>query len=182
MMDNIVRLHVPSKMSYTSLVEDFMRALGAHIFPSDQVKRDNLSTVMNEIFTNVVKHSNTAKVDGIVRFQLEVGKKELKVSIYDHGPGIKINDQYPPYPLKFVGQKFKFRRVLDGAVFLNVDSSHVLSFSFEQSTSKHELSENLKNLKGHGMGISIITKIMDSVTYTLKDDGQFDWQMIKKLD
>lgn len=181
-MENIVRFHVPSKISYTSLVEDFMRSLGVHIYPTDQDKRDNLCTVMNEVFTNVVKHSDTSKLDGMVRFQIEVGTKELKVSIFDHGPGIKINDQYPPYSAELIGQKFKFRRVLDGAVYLNVDSSHNLSFSFEGSKNEQEISENLKNLKGHGMGISIITKIMDSVTYSLKEDGQFDWQMTKKLD
>jgi len=180
-MDNIIRLHVPSQIKYTSLVEDFMRSLGAHIYPDDEVRRDTLCTVMNEIFTNVVKHSDTVHRDGLVRFQLEIGIKELRVSIYDHGPGIKVNGQYPPYSNKLTGVRKPFRRVIDGTVFLEVIDPRNVLFTFEKSASAAELSENLKHLRGHGLGISIITKIMDSVIYSLRDDGQFDWQMIKNL-
>lgn len=182
MMQDIIRLHVPSQITYTSLVEDFMRSLGAHIYPEDESKRDSLSTVMNEVFTNIVKHSDTAKLDGFVRFQLEIGSKDLVVSIFDHGPGIKINNEYPPYSESIVGKKIRFRQVIDGVVYMSVLTPRDVSFAFEKTTSESGLSENIKHLKGHGMGISIMTKIMDSVTYSLKKNGQFDWLMIKKLD
>ena len=180
-MENIIRLHVPSQIIYTGLVEDFMRSLGTQLFPDDEISRDNLSTVMNEVFTNIVKHSDTAKLDGTVRFQVEIDSGNLKISIYDHGPGIKVNDEYPPYPPSLVGFRHKFRQVLDGAVYLEIIDPKVLSFSFEQDAHKTGQSDNLKHLKGHGLGISIMTKIMDSVVYVLRDDGQFDWQLTKKL-
>jgi len=181
-MENIVRLHVPSQIMYTSLVEDFMRSLGTHIYPDDQQRRDNLSTVMNEVFTNIVRHSHTAKLDGMVRFQMEIGSKELKISIYDHGPGIQVKSEYPPYSRSLVGHKSKFRQVLDGAVYLTVTDPKILSFSFEKSDDEAEFNDNLKNLKGHGLGISIMTKIMDSVIYKMREDGQYDWQLTKMLD
>ena len=67
-------------------------------------------------------------------------------------------------------------------VYMSVLTPRDVSFAFEKTTSESGLSENIKHLKGHGMGISIMTKIMDSVTYSLKKNGQFDWLMIKKLD
>ena len=133
MSQDIIRLHVPSQIIYTSLVEDFMRSLGVHIYPDDESKRDSLSTVMNEIFTNIVKHSDTAKLDGIVRFQLEIGSRDLIVSIFDHGPGIKINDAYPPYPVSLVGEKIRFRQVIDGSVYMKVLSPRDVTFDHDQN-------------------------------------------------
>jgi anti-sigma regulatory factor (Ser/Thr protein kinase) len=181
-MQDIIRLHVPSQMVYTSLVEDFMRSLGHYIYPEDKNKRDSLGTVMNEVFTNIVKHSHTTKFDGMVRFQLKIGSKNLVVSIFDHGPGIKINNELPPYTDATIGKKIQFRQVIDGAVYMSVLSPTDVNFTFEKSDPDSSLSTNIKYLKGHGLGLSIMTKIMDTVTYTMREDGQFDWLMIIKLD
>ncbi len=182
MIQDIIRLHVPCHIAYTSLVEDFMRSLGTHIYPDNESKRDSLSTVMNEVFTNIVKHSDTAKLDGMVRFQMEFGSKELVVSIFDHGPGIKIDNEYPPYSEEKVGKRIRFRQVIDGAVYVTVLSPNDVAFEFEKTEFESGISADISHLKGHGLGISIMTKIMDSVTYRLKEDGQFDWLMIKNIE
>ena len=180
-MEDIIRLHIPSNIAYTGLVEDFMRALGTKIFPNDNISRDNLSTVMNEIFTNIVRHSDTSRVDGIVRFKWQIGASDLKISIYDHGPGIPIAKKYPPYPPELLGTQHEYRRVLDGIVCLKIIEPNSVAFSFEPDVKSPDHPDNLKNLKGHGLGLSIMTKIMDSVVYVMRDDGQFDWQLTKNI-
>lgn len=181
-MREITRLHVPSHIKYTKLVEDYTISLGDHIYPDDEAARNTLGAVMNEVFTNIVKHSNTADLDDMVRLQMEVGSGLLVISIYDNGPGIEINNQLPPYDESLIGEKRVFREVMDGVVYLTVTSPNSLSFSFSDALDDLPGDEgDLSRLKGHGLGLSIITKIMDSLTYTLIEDGKFDWKMIKKL-
>ena len=181
-MKEITRLHVPSDIKYTKLVEDFILSFGEHIYPGNEGARNRLGAVMNEVFTNIVKYSNTTEHDNMVRFQIGVESDLLVISIYDNGPGIVIDDQVPPYNPSLIGKRRKFRKVIDGTVYLTVLDPYSLSFSFMKSE-KHgeEKSEDLTNLRGHGFGLSIVTKIMDSITYTYIGKGKYDWKMTKKL-
>ena len=181
-MKEITRLHVPSKIKYTKLVEDFTYSLGEHIYPDDEGARTRLSAVMNEVFTNIVKHSDTSNQDEMVRLQMEIESGLLVISIYDNGPGILVENQLPPYDKSLIGIQIKLRKVIDGIVFLTVLDSNSLSFYFkENEKSEMQDTDNLDDLKGHGLGLSIVTKIMDSITYTSIGDGKYDWKMTKKL-
>ena len=42
--------------------------------------------------------------------------------------------------------------------------------------------DEIEFLQGHGLGVSIMTKIMDTVTYSFIGEGKYDWLMIKNLD
>jgi anti-sigma regulatory factor (Ser/Thr protein kinase) len=181
-MKEITRLHVPCKIKYTKLVEDFTYSLGEHIYPNDEDARNRLSAVMNEVFTNIVKHSGTSDQDEMVRLQVEVESGLLVISIYDHGPGIEVEGQLPPYEKSLIGIKKVHRKVIDGIVYLTVLDPNSISFYFVQGVDKemHNF-DNLSDLKGHGLGLSIVTKIMDSLTYTSIGDGKYDWKMTKKL-
>ncbi|TFH00316.1 MAG: ATP-binding protein [Calditrichales bacterium] len=181
-MKEITRLHVPSDVKYTKLVEDFMRSLGEQIYPSDENSRHRLSAVMNEVFTNIVKHSDTPSLEQMVRFQFEFQSGLLEISIYDNGPGIMIDDHYPPYPESLVGQRRKFREVIDGVVIMTILDTLSLEFSFDEvAYDEDEAALNFAELKSHGYGLSIITKIMDSVTYKFIRPGIYDWKMTKRL-
>jgi anti-sigma regulatory factor (Ser/Thr protein kinase) len=181
-MRAITRLHVPSEIKYTKLVEDFMYSLGGYLYPDDERSRNNLSAVINEVFTNIVKHSNTPSHEELVRFQMEVDAGLLIVSIYDHGPGISIAGQLPPYGQSLIGLKKKFRKVIDGTVYMNVIDPYTLSFYFKDAeTEAGEDPDTLSDLGGHGFGLSIVTRIMDSVTYTCIGDDIYDWKITKKL-
>lgn len=183
-MKEILRLHVPGHPKYTRLVEEFMQSAAQYIYPEDEQMRSKLCAVMNEVFGNIVRHSDTSRIDELVRIQLEIGARTFLLSIYDHGPGIEIDGQYPPYTRDLIGKREAFRRVIDGTVFISVLDPYSVSFQFE----KHEQAvdynsmDELEQLNGHGYGISIVTKIMDSLIYSYSGEGNFDWQMVKKLE
>lgn len=183
-MDDIIRFHVPCKLDYTKLVEDVADLIGKHISAD---KKDQFSgklrTVMNEVFINIVEHSNTAAQNEIVRFQFELGFKYFTMSIYDYGPGFKADKFYPPYPKEIVGQKFKLREVIDGTVYFTVVDPFGVSFSFdEKNEADLDQLEEITEMRDHGMGVSIITKLMDSVTYSYIGQGKYDWKLIKKIE
>jgi len=181
-MKEITRLHVPCKIKYTKLVEDFTYSLGEHIYPKDDAARNRLSAVMNEVFTNIVKHSDTGDQDEMVRLQVELESGLLVISIYDSGPGIVIQNQLPPYDASLIGLKKIHRKVIDGIVYITVLDPHSISFYFVKNKEiEFEDPHTIEDLRGHGLGLSIVTKIMDSLTYTSIGDGKYDWKMTKKL-
>ena len=185
-MKDVLRLHVPSNIKYTRLVEDFTRSTMEYISPDNEQIRHSLCAVMNEVFVNIVEHSDTSKIDEMVRIQFEIGAKAFMISIFDYGPGIKVNNTLPPYDKKYIGEKFEFRKVVDGVVQATVVNPYSVSFTFDskEETDESEFNrmEEIDFLQGHGFGVSIITKIMDSVTYSFVGEGKYDWVMIKNLE
>ena len=182
-LNDIIRFHVPCKIEYTKLVEEVSGQIGMYFKKQmNPVFIQKLRAVMNEVFINIVEHSDTAAQNEIVRFQFEVRLDYLTISIYDYGPGFKAEGFFPPYPEELNGKKYKLRDVLDGIVYFNVINPLEVSFSFEEKDDVNldQLGE-LDNLEDSGMGISIITKLMDTVSYTYIGHGKFDWKLIKKL-
>ena len=183
-MHDILRFHVPCKLEYTKLVEDFMKVSARYLHPNGSTDFTNrLCSVMNEVFINIVRHSNTAAENEIVRFQFEIGLKYFSISIYDYGPGFDADGNRPPYPKESVGNKYKLRDVIDGIVYYKIIDPFSISFSFEEKQDV-ELDDlaNFDKLGENGMGMSIVTKLMDTVTYSYVGNGKFDWKLIKKLD
>lgn len=183
-MDDILRFHVPCDMKYTKLVEDFTRLISTYLHPNGTDGfSTKLSQVMNEVFVNIVMHSNTSKENEIVRFQFEIGLKYFSISIYDYGPGFKADKSLPPYSNEVVGKKYKLRNVIDGSVFYTVTDPFSVTFSFEELIDEN-ISDSVKieKLKESGIGMSIITKLMDTVTYSYIGHGKYDWKLIKKFD
>jgi anti-sigma regulatory factor (Ser/Thr protein kinase) len=183
-MHDIIRFHVPCKLEYTKLVEDVTNLIGFHLHLKDRDQfSSKLRAVMNEVFINIVEHSNTAAQNEIVRFQFEIGFQYFVISIFDYGPGFPADGCYPPYPKEICGKRFKLRDVIDGTVFFTVIDPFTVSFSFDERAEAliDQLGE-LNNLKDHGLGISIVTKLMDTVTYSYVGQGKYDWKLIKKLE
>ena len=180
-MQDILRFHVPCRMEYTKLVEDFARITAIHLNPnSDEEFKSKICAVMNEVFINIVEHSKTADENEVVRFQFEIGLKYFSISIYDYGPGFKADGKLPPYPKKLIGKKFKLRDVIDGEVSYTVVDPFSISFDF---TEKDDVNlDDLENLSDTGLGMSIVTKLMDTVTYSYIGNGKFDWKLYKKFD
>ncbi len=184
-MADIVRFHVPCKIEYTKMVEDFSELISNYlnVDKNEQKKlAQNLRTVINEVFINVVKHSNTSAIDEMVRFQFEMGMNFIEISIFDNGPGFEAESHYPPYPPYLFGKKFALSKVLDGMVYFKILDPFTVSFIFEalqDESFNFEQSENI--LRDHGLGLSIITKLMDQVTYSYIGEGRFDWKLVKQL-
>lgn len=183
-MQDIIRFHIPCKLEYTRFVEDVTDLISAHLKVKNSGQfSSKLRAVMNEVFINIVEHSNTAAQNEIVRFQFEIGFQYFTISIYDYGPGFKADGCYPPYPKEIIGQRFKLREVIDGTVCFTVVDPFMVSFSFEErKEAALDHLDELSNLKDHGLGISIVTKLMDTVTYSYIGQGKYDWRLIKKLE
>lgn len=182
-MPDIIRFHVPCKLEYTRMVEEVMLLVSSYVKSGEKDEvAEKLRTVINEVFVNIVEHSRTAGEDEIVRFQFELGIKYFTISIYDNGPGFKAGRHMPPYPAEVVGRVFKLRDVLDGRVNYRVVDPFTVSFLFEKKESRmNDKKELQKFVDDHGLGISIITRVMDSVTYTYIGQGKYDWKLIHKL-
>ena len=183
-MNDIVRFHVPCKKEYTHLVEEVAAQIGVYLKSKVSPQFiQKIRAVMNEIFMNIVNHSETAEKQEIVRFQFEIGHEYFTTSIYDYGRGFSAEGYHPPYPEKVIGKTFKLRDVLDGSVHFQVVDPFTLTFAFiEKEQSETELIDEFALLDDHGLGISIITKIMDSVSYSYLGNGKYDWKLVKKLD
>ena len=55
-MDDILRFHVPCKVEYTKLVEDFIKISSPFLHPhSPSDFTTKLCTVMNEVFVNIIE-------------------------------------------------------------------------------------------------------------------------------
>jgi len=182
-MNDIIRFHVPCKQEYAKLVEEVTAQIAVYLKTKISPEfSQKLRTVMNEVFVNIVKHSTTAEQNEVVRFQFEIGLEFFTISIYDYSSGFSAEGYYPPYPNDVIGKKYKLREVLDGMVYFTVVNPLELIFSFEERE-QVDLSEmdTFNLLDDHGLGISIVTKIMDTVTYSYIGQGKFDWKLVKKL-
>lgn len=180
-MQDIIRLHVPCKLEFTKLVEDFTKISATYLNPKATTEfTQKLCSVMNEVFINIVKHSKTSEENEIIRFQFEIGLKYFSISIYDYGPGFKANDHLPPYPKECIGEKYKLRDVIDGIVYYTVSDPFSIIFSFEEKQDV-ELDDlmDFEKLNDNGLGMSIVTKLMDTVTYSYVGNGKFDWKLVK---
>ena len=182
-MSDLIRFHVPCKVEYTKLIEDVTDLISTHSsFKGSSQFVQKLRSVMNEVFINIIKHSKTAEQNELVRFQYELGLHYFTISIYDYGPGFDAGGYMPPYPKKMIGTKHRLRDVLDGAVHFTITDPFSVSFEFiEKDDVNLDDLDNLENIEENGMGISIVTKLMDSVTYTYIGQGKYDWRLIKEI-
>ncbi len=181
-MQDIIRFHVPCHIKYTKFVEDFSRVASGYLYPqSDEVFASKLCAVMNEVFVNIVEHTDTAKENEVVRFQFEIGLKYFSISIYDYGPGFKADGHLPPYPKELIGKRYMLRETLDGHVHYQIVDPFTITFLFEEKEIDLDDFDDLGMLEDNGLGISIITKLMDTVTYSYIGNGKFDWKLVKQI-
>ena len=60
-MKDIIRFHVPCKLEYTKLVEDVSDLISSYLnLKNNEQFASKLRAVMNEVFINIVEHSDTA--------------------------------------------------------------------------------------------------------------------------
>ncbi len=184
-MPDIIRFHVPCKIEYTRMVEDFSELISNYLKVDSEERQklaQSLRAVVNEVFINIVKHSNTSAMDEMVRFQFEMGLNFIEISIFDNGPGFEAESHYPPYPPYLFGKTFPLNKVLDGLVSFKILDPFTVSFVFEETPDLETDFEKTANiLRDHGLGLSIITKIMDQVTYSYIGEGRFDWKLVKQI-
>ena len=172
-MSQALFLYIPAEVQFTQLVEDFTRSVCSSFIDAEVIHHDNIRMVMNELFTNSVKHTQTEQV----QIRMDVRTDTVKITLLDRGPGIMVKDQRPPYDQELIGHREPFRRVLDGTVYLTVCSPEQVRFTFENGGTFSDL----HRLQGHGLGLSIVTKLMDQITCSTLTDGRSCWEIIKHI-
>ncbi len=177
-MENI-ELRIPFDLKYTPLVEEF----SVQVFKLGKKEAEapdilQVRTAVNEAFINVIENSPESARTEPVCISFSVDPFSLQVELMDTGNGIKINDQLPPYPHEMVGKTFELLRTFDGIVWCKVETNRDISLSFE---SQIELSRELnrEQISVGGLGISIMTKLMNSVEYHYSEDKK-NYLIMKK--
>lgn len=163
---DILTFWVPSHLRFTQTVENFVNVILPLLKVSDAEKTIfELKVVLNEAFVNVVNYcsSNSSTLTEIV---FEVEHPRLGICFRDEGKGLSVQGQYPPYPQKMVGTKQLLLKTLDGKVVAHVENEHTVLLNFLEFNLDNIPPEVLiASAKDRGMGISLMTKIMDEVRF-----------------
>ena len=181
-MHEKITLKVPSDLKYTETVENFVNILLMNYDICANSKEVNdLKSVFNEAFVNVIKHSpvsgkSNVKMDFFLKTDL------LEIIFYDQGRGLKLNNLYPPYPSSMIGKTYPVLKTMDGEVTAYVASKKSLDLSFiEFDMDELNVKELVENARDGGMGISFMVKLMDSVKFEFSDKVGNCLKMSKKL-
>lgn len=180
-MQEIIRFHIPCRMDFHKMVEDFAEIIGKYIRAIAREEfTEDLKIVISDVFQNIVNYSNTAAQNELVRFQFELGYQLFLISIYDYGPGFKADQFFPPYPKEYIGKSYELCTTENGEVKFTVIDPVTIQFSFSENNKNYEpQSENEKNAYMRCKNLFRITKMMDAVSYSYIGHGKYDWKLIK---
>lgn len=173
MKDGQIALTVPCDLKYTTVVENSVHVIAPFLDGvfSNKFKLD-LRIILNEAFVNAVKHGCP---DSYKQTRITFGfdSNSFEVSIKDPGKGILVNEFAPPYPESLIGCTEVIQKTLDGQVMAFVENHDRLKISFDEiDLADLEKSGYLEITPTGGLGISLMTKIMDEIYFEyLGDDG-----------
>lgn len=131
--------------------------------PSLHHRKGQVIVALAEARGNVVRHTLDPSGGTCFLRQAPTGKPAIELLFGDLGPGLPINGMTPPYPPHMVGKVFEYRRTLDGFLSCTVMSENTVEMSFREADLAASLS--IEDLPVGGMGLSIMAKVMDRVTY-----------------
>ncbi len=177
--DKIVIL-VPCCLKFTETVENSVNIILPLLKVSDAEKTAfDLKVVLNEAFVNVVNYCSN-ELSTAVQIMFDVEPHRLGIRIRDRGKGLPIQEQYPPYPNKMVGTKQVLLKTMDGEVIAYVDNDHTITLTFQEHNLEDISSEVLfESAKEGGMGISLMTKLMDEVRFTYLESKYNYLELVK---
>lgn len=124
--------------------------------------------VINEAFTNAFRHGDSKgrEISIEINASTEESCPVLTLSVEDFGKGIRLNGAPPPYPSDFLDREFILAETIDGSVIAKVTGTAHLQIDFREAPKQGEaFDRTVDRLKYGGMGLSIISKIMDTVAY-----------------
>jgi anti-sigma regulatory factor (Ser/Thr protein kinase) len=146
--------------------EDLIPVVGEALapYPSLRSRRSEILIALEEARANIARHAHDP--DGgvcLVRHSAP-DRTALDFLFADRGEGLKINGRLPPYGAETIGQEFEFRHTFDGVVTCRVCGVDTVEIRFHRYPDDHRVLD-LENLPVGGMGLSIMSKVMDRLVY-----------------
>lgn len=179
--DKII-LSVPCQRRFAAIVESFVDILLPLLNGSaSEHTAFELKVVLNEAFINVINHSSS-DLKSLVEIMFEIEPHRLGIRFRDTGRGMPIHKHYPPYPEQMIGTSQVLLKTMDGKVIAYIKDNRTLILTFKENNIEKISSERLAELaRDGGMGISLMTKIMDEVRFQYFDlEGNF-LELIKEF-
>ncbi|MFQ5824550.1 MAG: ATP-binding protein [bacterium] len=179
--DKII-LWVPCNLKFTETVENIVEVIRPLFNSSLSTNRVfEIKLVLNEAFVNVVRHSSQ-NVAELVEIIFEMEPQSLKICLKDKGKGLAILEHFPPYPQKLIGTSQVFLKTMDGEVRALVEDSVTLQLTFNEINIDEFPPEYIfEKTQDRGMGISLMTKLMDEVRFKyMENEGNY-LELIKNL-
>jgi anti-sigma regulatory factor (Ser/Thr protein kinase) len=134
------------------------------VYPILRAQRGQILIALQEALGNVSRHSRQ-DTGGIGLCSTPTDNSPtMDFLIPDTGPGITVNGTSPPYGLRMTGHSYPFSHTLNGVVFCHVLEPEVLEFTV-QGKRVDVSNVSTDDIPTHGMGMGIMAKVMDRVTY-----------------
>ena len=181
--NDAIILSVPCDFRFTAAVENSVRIVLPLLngFSSDKLELE-LRTVLNEAFVNIVKHCKP-KPKEMAKIVYSVHSNRLELNVFDSGKGLAVNNQLPPYPVAIVGTTQPLFKTFDGQVMAKVlDHNTLVAIFREDDIDNIGRDEIISSTKPGGLGIPIMTKLMDEVQFHYLGDAGQVLKMIKYFD
>lgn len=168
MPNNAIILSVPPDLRFTETVENFVDVILPHLSAKNSLMlAQQLRSILNEAFVNVIRHA-PQNLEQFVQVIFEVDQPRLMIYFPDQGGGIQVNGYAPPYPSELIGSSHVLLKTIDGEVMGLVEDKNSVLLSFKEEKNdeeKTDMKQLLESVKEGGMGLSLITKLMDRVRF-----------------
>lgn len=182
MKNDKIILSVPAQLKFTETVERFVEVITPLIKkPLPDNCLFEIKLVLSEAFVNVVHHSFHSFAD-LVEIVFVIEPHSLKICLRDRGKGLPIRNHFPPYSKELVGTSQVLLRTLDGEVNAFVEDRVTLQLTFKENNISEIPPETLfEKAQESGLGISLMTKLMDEVRFKyLANEGNY-LELVKRL-
>jgi len=147
-------------------------------YPALWRRRSQIVIALEEARGNVARHAGDP-AGGICFVHHETpDRRSLEFLFADAGRGLEIDGELPPYPWHMVGREYEFRQTVDGVVWCRIADSDVVEIGFRAHHPAWP-ARRFDDIPCGGMGLSIMSKVMDRVAYlTHIGPSNFLWMQI----
>jgi len=133
-------------------------------YPALFDRRSQILIALEEARGNIARHAKDPSGGLSFVHHRTPERATLEFLFADAGKGFRIDNTLPPYPAEMIGHVYDFRTTLDGVVTCRVAEADTLEIAFLRKEENWG-AMRLEDLPVGGMGLSIISKVMDRVIY-----------------
>lgn len=133
-------------------------------YPPLQKRGLHILIALEEVRGNIVFHADDPRGGVCLVRHASSERPTLDVVFADRGGGFRIDDRLPPYGKEMLDREYEFRQTLDGVVSCRVAGADTVEIMFRRYPEGHRLPD-VEHLPVGGLGLSIMSKVMDRVVY-----------------